>query len=311
MEQSILVAADGSPPDEDATVAVAWQLVGPAAKAITIAAFAACIALTIAWSSQAPAAIATGLALGVTTAERSSTPWTIAFPNGLVAMAAVPVGVATAITAAAGSIDVAVGALAGAALLGVPLLITHLVSPVGMGFGDVKAGAVVGGAVGLVGAQLAVPHARPRPRRFRRMGGDPTAAHDPTRPGARRRRPACSRHRSLVRTGGAVTEVTQPPVGRPQARAHRPRGSGAPAARFEPGAPPSRDLATRWLVAGVLLVVLSALGGVLLFSSTDDRAEVVVAPPSSSRASPRANRPARRSRGRGRRHQHGDAEGRR
>ena len=32
-----------------------------------------------------------------------------------------------------------------------------------------------------------------------------------------------------------------------------------------------------WLVAGVLLVVLSALGGVLLFSSTDDRVEVVVA----------------------------------
>lgn len=32
-----------------------------------------------------------------------------------------------------------------------------------------------------------------------------------------------------------------------------------------------------WLVAGVLLVVLSALGGVLLFSSTDDRVDVVVA----------------------------------
>ena len=32
-----------------------------------------------------------------------------------------------------------------------------------------------------------------------------------------------------------------------------------------------------WLVAGVLLVVVSALGGVLLFSSTDDRVDVVVA----------------------------------
>ena len=43
MEQSILVAADGSPPDEDATVALAWHLVGPAAKAITLAALAACV----------------------------------------------------------------------------------------------------------------------------------------------------------------------------------------------------------------------------------------------------------------------------
>ena len=32
-----------------------------------------------------------------------------------------------------------------------------------------------------------------------------------------------------------------------------------------------------WLIAGVLLVVVSALGGVLLFSSTDDRVDVVVA----------------------------------
>ena len=156
MEQSILVAADGSPPDEDATVALAWHLVGPAAKAITLAALAAFVALTIAWSSRAPAAIATGLALGVITAAALVDAVDHRLPNGLVAMAAMPVGVATAITAAAGSLDVALGALAGAALLGVPLLITHLLSPVGMGFGDVKAGAVVGGAVGLVSAQLAV-----------------------------------------------------------------------------------------------------------------------------------------------------------
>ena len=65
-----------------------------------------------------------------------------------------------------------------------------------------------------------------------------------------------------------------------------------------------------WLVAGVLLVVLSALGGVLLFSSTDDRVEVVVA---ATELLPgpaaRANRPACRSRGRGRRHHHRHARG--
>ena len=75
-----------------------------------------------------------------------------------------------------------------------------------------------------------------------------------------------------------MTEVTQQPVERPNARAHRPRGGGAPAARFEPGrvAEP-RPRNPIWLVAGVLLVVVSALGGVLLFSSTDDRMDVVVA----------------------------------
>jgi hypothetical protein len=52
----------------------------------------------------------------------------------------------------------------------------------------------------------------------------------------------------------------------------------APAARFDPGRvaePRHRNPA--WLLAGVLLVVLCALGGVLLFSSADDRTEVLVA----------------------------------
>jgi hypothetical protein len=51
-----------------------------------------------------------------------------------------------------------------------------------------------------------------------------------------------------------------------------------PAARFDPGRvaePRHRNPA--WLLAGVLLVVLCALGGVLLFSSADDRTEVLVA----------------------------------
>src|SRR5262245_46834333 len=51
-----------------------------------------------------------------------------------------------------------------------------------------------------------------------------------------------------------------------------------PAARFDPGRvaePRHRNPA--WLLAGVLLVVLCALGGVLLFSSADERTEVLVA----------------------------------
>ena len=64
-----------------------------------------------------------------------------------------------------------------------------------------------------------------------------------------------------------------PDVGAPK----RPRRS-APAARFEPGkVAETRHRNPTWLVAGVLLVVLSALGGVLLFTSNDDRTDVLVA----------------------------------
>ena len=62
-----------------------------------------------------------------------------------------------------------------------------------------------------------------------------------------------------------------------------PQGPGrhspaAPAARFEPGKiAETRHRNPTWLIAGVLLVLVSALGGVLLFTSNDDRADVLVA----------------------------------
>lgn len=52
--------------------------------------------------------------------------------------------------------DVAVSALTGAAVIAVPLLAVHLVAPSGMGFGDVKSGAALGLAIGLVDAWTAV-----------------------------------------------------------------------------------------------------------------------------------------------------------
>lgn len=156
MGQSILVAADGSPPDDHVTVTAAWDAVGVTARAATLAALAACAVLTVLWSADAPAVVATGLALAIMTAAALVDAVDHRLPNALVATAALPVAVAIAIAAAAGSTGIALSALAGAALLGVPLLATHLVSPVGMGFGDVKAGVVIGAAVGLVSAQLAV-----------------------------------------------------------------------------------------------------------------------------------------------------------
>ena len=64
----------------------------------------------------------------------------------------------------------------------------------------------------------------------------------------------------------------------PRRRASRRRVTPGPAARFQPGrVAEARHRNPVWLVAGVLLVVLSALGGVLLFSANDARTEALVA----------------------------------
>ena len=70
-----------------------------------------------------------------------------------------------------------------------------------------------------------------------------------------------------------------PAPAKPRRSGHRLRPAPpAPAARFDPGkVAESRHRNPAWVLAGVLLVVLCALGGVLLFSSADDRTEVLVA----------------------------------
>jgi SAF domain len=79
-----------------------------------------------------------------------------------------------------------------------------------------------------------------------------------------------------------VTDHDQPtpaPVpDRPSRTGLLARRRAAPAARFEPGrVAEARHRNPTWIVAGLLLVLLSALGGVLLFTSTDDRTDVLVA----------------------------------
>jgi hypothetical protein len=61
-------------------------------------------------------------------------------------------------------------------------------------------------------------------------------------------------------------------------RGRRRRAPSAPVARFEPGRLGEvKQRNPGWLLAGVLLVVLSALGGVLLFASRGDRMDALVA----------------------------------
>jgi leader peptidase (prepilin peptidase)/N-methyltransferase len=77
-------------------------------------------------------------------------------PDALVGAAVAPVIVAMGWGWVTGDAAVTTGAALGAAVVGGPLLVTHLVSPAGMGFGDVKAGTVLGAALGLVSVQVAV-----------------------------------------------------------------------------------------------------------------------------------------------------------
>ena len=84
----------------------------------------------------------------------------------------------------------------GAALVGAPLLATHLVSPAGMGFGDVKAGTVLGAAVGLVDRPCRRLDAAPGARRVRPVGRRATAPARRPRPGAGHRRGGRPRRRS-------------------------------------------------------------------------------------------------------------------
>lgn len=77
-------------------------------------------------------------------------------PDRLVGTAAVVLLAAVALAAAGQPVGVT-GLAAGAVLLAGPLLVVHLISPAAMGFGDVKAAAVVGAAVGFRSWHLALP----------------------------------------------------------------------------------------------------------------------------------------------------------
>jgi leader peptidase (prepilin peptidase)/N-methyltransferase len=112
-------------------------------------------AVVATWIEVAPAVAATGLCLLILCSAALVDVVVRRLPNELVVGAALPVGVAVALALASGSSPIATGALAGAALIGAPLLATHVVSPAGMGFGDVKAGTVLGAAVGLVSVPTA------------------------------------------------------------------------------------------------------------------------------------------------------------
>jgi leader peptidase (prepilin peptidase)/N-methyltransferase len=78
-------------------------------------------------------------------------------PDSIVIAAALAFAICIGIETTAGEINVSLTDMAGGvAAFGGPLLFLHLVAPASMGFGDVKAGLVLGAAIGVVNWQLAL-----------------------------------------------------------------------------------------------------------------------------------------------------------
>jgi len=144
--------ADGTPAP---SLRALWHRASPGSRWLTLACALGSTVVVAVWVDDAPAVAATGVCLLILSAAALVDLVERRLPNELVGAAALPVGVAVALALAAGSPAIATGALAGAALLGAPLLAAHVISPNGMGFGDVKAGTVVGAAVGLVSVPAA------------------------------------------------------------------------------------------------------------------------------------------------------------
>jgi leader peptidase (prepilin peptidase) / N-methyltransferase len=136
-------------------VEAAWTTLGRWGRVATVAAAVAATTAAAVWVPDTSAAVATGLSVLILVTAALVDAVEHRLPNVLVGAAAVPVVGALAVAWVTGATDVVVDAAVGAALVGGPLLVTHVASPTGMGFGDVKAGAVLGAALGLVNAQIA------------------------------------------------------------------------------------------------------------------------------------------------------------
>ena len=126
----------------------AWGKLGSIGRAVVVVAAVAVVVTTVVWLTVTPAALASGIALAALMVAAVVDVVERRLPNPLVMLAGVPV-------LAAAVFGTAAAAVVGAVAVGLPLVLTHLVSPAGLGFGDVKAGTVLGGALGLLSPVLA------------------------------------------------------------------------------------------------------------------------------------------------------------
>jgi leader peptidase (prepilin peptidase)/N-methyltransferase len=136
----------------------AWRTSDPAARVVAGVLGLGCLAATAVWlpvtlraAGVAAALLPLWWAALVDVAERR-------LPNRLVlaSLAAVVVTTAIATIAEGAGRAIAVSVIGGALAVSLPMLVMHLVSPAGLGFGDVKAGVALGGALGLIDVWTAV-----------------------------------------------------------------------------------------------------------------------------------------------------------
>ena len=157
------------------------------ARPLTVAGLAATVALTAAWAPpSSTAALATGASIAILTIAALVDAVAHRLPNALVASR--PPSPSWRPSHCTGPPTSCAVRLAGAALLGGPLLVTHLIAPRGMGFGDVKAGGRARRRPGP--ARRPAGPARPRPRpaaggavRVCRGASAPSPSARPSSPG--------------------------------------------------------------------------------------------------------------------------------
>lgn len=77
-------------------------------------------------------------------------------PNRLILLSIAPIAFVCGVDPFVGHLNAVGGVVSGALFLATPLLALHLIAPTAMGFGDVKAAAALGAALGLIQPELAV-----------------------------------------------------------------------------------------------------------------------------------------------------------
>jgi leader peptidase (prepilin peptidase)/N-methyltransferase len=131
----------------------AWRALGASGRTLVVGLLVVDTLVAVWWLPATARVVGTWAAIAVLVVGALVDVVEHRLPNAIVALAAVPVAATLAVS---WEPDVARSVATGALLMAVPLLLTHLASPSGMGFGDVKAGLVLGAAIGLVDGQLAL-----------------------------------------------------------------------------------------------------------------------------------------------------------
>ena len=139
------------------TTAQPTRSIGPfvAAWIVTAAAAVGLSAVVIA-VRLAPMSVAVVAALLPLTAAAIVDGTARRLPNRLVLLSIAPVAFVCGLDPFVGRLTAVGGVVSGALLLATPLLVVHLIAPTAMGFGDVKAAAALGAALGLIQPELAL-----------------------------------------------------------------------------------------------------------------------------------------------------------